>query len=93
MIFNNFDDIGKKIIIKHRSPTQTVKSQPMGQRIMPEKPALSAYPWVGISQSASETDVRFYLPAFLDEVVFPKWSVVYKERICFPGGGVLLGIP
>ena len=37
-----------------------------GQRIMLETqqtsfPALSVYPWVGISLSASETDDRFYL--------------------------------
>ena len=40
---------------------QTEKSQPSGQRIMPETPALSIYPRVGISLSASETDDRFYL--------------------------------
>ena len=45
---------------------QTEKSQPSGQWIMPETqltsfPALSVYPRVRISLSASETDVRFYL--------------------------------
>ena len=45
---------------------QTEKSQPLGQQIMPETqwtlfPALSVYPRVGISLSASETDGRFYL--------------------------------
>ena len=40
---------------------QSEKSQPSGQRIMPETrwtsfPALSVYPWVGIFQSALETD-------------------------------------
>ena len=41
---------------------QTEKSQPEGKRIMPETrftefPALSVDPRVGISRSASETDV------------------------------------
>ena len=45
---------------------ETEKSQPSGQRIMPETrqtsfPALSVHPWVGISRSASETDDRVYL--------------------------------
>ena len=40
----------------------TKKSQPSGQRTMPE--TLSVYPWNGISQSASETDDRFYLSHF-----------------------------
>ena len=50
-------------IINHRSPMQTEKSQPVGQRIIPETrfPASSVYHWVGISLSASETDDRFYL--------------------------------
>ena len=45
---------------------QTEKSQPSGQRIMPETrltsfPALSVNPLVGILRSASETDDKFYL--------------------------------
>ena len=45
---------------------QTEKSQPWGQRIMPETrfteyPALSVDPRVWISLSASKTDHRFYL--------------------------------
>ena len=52
-------------IIKHRSPMQNEKSQPSGQRIMPETrqtsfPALSVDPRAGISPSASETDDRVY---------------------------------
>ena len=52
-------------IIKHRSLMQTEKSQPSGQRLMLETwwtsmPALSIYPPVAISGSASETDVRLY---------------------------------
>ena len=48
--------------IYHRSLMQTEKSQPEGKRIMPETrfiefPALSVDPRVGISRSASETDV------------------------------------
>ena len=48
--------------ICHRSLMQTEKSQPEGKRIMPETkftefPALSVDPRVGISRSASETDV------------------------------------
>ena len=45
---------------------QNEKSLPSGQRKMPETryisfPTLSVYPWVGVSLSASEPDVRFYL--------------------------------
>ena len=47
-------------IIKHRSPMQTKKSHPLGQRIMPEKTTLSVYPRVGISLSPSEIDDSFY---------------------------------
>ena len=48
--------------IYHRSAMQTEKSQPEGKRIMPESrftefPALAVGPRVGISRSASETDV------------------------------------
>ena len=48
--------------ICHLSPRQTEKSPPEGKRIMSETrftelPALSADPRVGISQSASETDM------------------------------------
>ena len=48
--------------IYHRSPMQTEKSQPEGKRIMleirfTEFPALSVDRRVGISRSASETDV------------------------------------
>ena len=46
----------------HRSRTQAEKSQPEGKWIMPETrftklPPLSVDPNVGISRSASETDV------------------------------------
>ena len=57
--------------ICHRSLMQTEKSQPEGKRIMPETrftefPALSVDPRVGISRSASETDVGlFFLPMTL----------------------------
>ena len=48
--------------IFHRFMVQTEKSQPRGERIMPETkftefPALSIDPRVGISQPASETNV------------------------------------
>ena len=48
--------------IYHLSPMQIEKSQPERKRIMPETrftsfPALSVDPRVGISLSASETDV------------------------------------
>ena len=48
--------------IYHLSPMQTEKSQPEGKLIMPqtrvtEFPVLSVDPRVGISRSASETDV------------------------------------
>ena len=51
--------------IKHRSPKQTEKNQPEGKRIMPETrvpefPALSVDPRVGISRSASETNVDYF---------------------------------
>ena len=48
-------------IIKHRPPMQTEKYQPEGKRIMPEFPALSVDPRVGISLSASKTGDRFCL--------------------------------
>ena len=65
MINNNFNVIGKKMI-SHWSPVQTEKSQPSCQRVMPERrltkfAALSVYPRVWISRSASEIDDRFYL--------------------------------
>ena len=49
-------------IINHRFPIQTEKFQPKGKRIMPEArfikcPALSVDTLIGISRSASETDV------------------------------------
>ena len=49
-------------IISQRSPMQTKKPQPSGQRIMPETefPASSVYPRVGNSLSASETNDSFY---------------------------------
>ena len=52
-------------IIKRWSPMQTEKSQPSGQRLMPEArstalPALSVQPWIGTFHSASETNYRFY---------------------------------
>ena len=45
---------------------QILKSQPSGERIMPETqitlfPALFVYPQVWFSRSVSETDVRLYL--------------------------------
>ena len=48
--------------IYYRSPMQTERSQPEGKRIMPETrftefSALSVYPRVGISSSASQTYV------------------------------------
>ena len=51
--------------IYHRSPTEAEKSEPKGKRIMPETsftefPALSVDPRVGISRSASETDVWLF---------------------------------
>ena len=53
-------------IIKHRSPMQTKKSQPSGQRIMPETrltllPAFSVYPPGWEFSSAPETNDKFYL--------------------------------
>ena len=54
--------VARKSRIYHRSPMQTEKSHPEGKRIMPETrfttfPAFSVGPRVGISRSASETDV------------------------------------
>ena len=51
---------------------QTEKSQPSGQRIMPETryPALSVYPRVGISLSASKTYDKFFLPIKINKLVF-----------------------
>ena len=51
----------RKNRIYHRSVIQTEKSQPEGERIMPEMrftkfPALSVDPWVVIFRSALETD-------------------------------------
>ena len=53
---------GQKNRILHRSPMQTEKSQPEGKRIMPETrvtefPEFSVDQRVGVSRSASETDV------------------------------------
>ena len=53
---------------------QTEKSQPSGQRIMPEIQktsftALSFYPQFRISLSASQTDVRFYLFCYIARVI------------------------
>ena len=53
--------VTQKNRIYNRSPMQTEKSQPLGQRIMPETKftefsALSVDPRVGISRSAWETD-------------------------------------
>ena len=52
--------------ITHRSLMQTEKSQPSGQRIITETLqtsflALSIYPRIGMSLSASKTDDGFYL--------------------------------
>ena len=55
-------------MIYHRPLMQTEKSKPEGKRILPETrvtefPALSVYPRVGISRSASEADdCLFFLP-------------------------------
>ena len=67
-MINIFNVIGKKNI-SHRSSMQTEKSQPSGQRIMPETrqtafPAIYVYPQIAISLSASETDDGFYLSLF-----------------------------
>ena len=48
--------------IKHQSPMQIEKSQSEGERIMPETrfteyPAISGDPRVGMSRSASETNI------------------------------------
>ena len=61
--FKCFNVIGKKNN-ENGSPMQTEKSQPSGQQIKTETrsfPALFVYPWVGISLSALEADVSFYL--------------------------------
>ena len=60
-IFKSIRKITEKRMY-HPSPMQTEKSQPEGERIMPETrftefPALSVDPRVGISRSALETDV------------------------------------
>ena len=65
MTLNNFNVIGKKnnqTLVSDADPEIPTSDQ----RIMPELeknsfPALSVYPRVGISLSASETDVKFYL--------------------------------
>ena len=51
--------------IYHRPPLQTEKSQPEGKRIMPEMrltefPALSVYPLVLISRSASRPTFDYF---------------------------------
>ena len=46
--------------ICHRSLMQTEKSQPEGKRIMPE----TSSPRCGISQSASEIDVRLFFRTY-----------------------------
>ena len=58
----NYLSLSRTNRICHRSPMQTEKSQPKGKRIIPETrftefPALSVDPRVGISRSASKTDV------------------------------------
>ena len=61
--------------IHHRSPMQIEQFQPEGKRIMPESrftefSALSVDPRVGISRSASETDVwLFFFPVTLKIVI------------------------
>ena len=57
-------------IIKHRSLMQTEKSQPSGQRVMPETgytsfPAFSVYTLVGISRFYD----RFYL-SYMETVAY-----------------------
>ena len=61
---------------------QSEKAKPSGQRIMPETqltafPALSVYPRIGISLSASETGDRFYfsLPELSTDPVMNKVAV------------------
>ena len=70
--------------IKHWSPMQAEKSQPSGQRTMPETrltsfPALSVYLRVGISRSPSRTNDRFYFSYLF------KWGWPLCISICFPG--------
>ena len=61
--------------ILHRLPMQTERSQPEGKRIFLEMrftefPAFSVDPRVGVSRSASETDVwLFFLPMTLKIVI------------------------
>ena len=69
-------------IIKHRSPMQNEKSQPSGQRIIPETrqtsfPALSVDPRAGITPSASETDDRVYF--FLAATADPATMSFYLQ--------------
>ena len=57
----NVDNLGI-MRIYYQSPFQAEKFQPEGEQIMPETrftlfPAFSVDHWVGISRSASETDV------------------------------------
>ena len=69
---------------------QTKKSQPSGQRIMPqtrfiEFPALIVYPLVGISRSVAETDDRFYLSriaAFLAVIELTFMQTVHVVLDC-----------
>ena len=60
--------------IYYQSQMQTEKSQPKGERIMPQMRftkflALSIDPRVGISQSASETDVLFFSLSMTLEII------------------------
>ena len=64
---------------------QTEKSHCLDQGIMPETLlnllwALSVYPWVGISWSASEMNDRFYLSNWW-EFLFPKQFEVEMENL------------
>ena len=66
---------------------QIEKSQPSGQRILPETrlasfPALSVNPRVGISLSAFKADVRFYLSR-LSIPYIPSHSVLESLRTMF----------
>ena len=77
-MLNSVSKSPKGIIrIYYRSLVQTeIISQPEGERIMPETrftefPALSVDPRVGISWSASETDILlFFLPITLKIIKF-----------------------
>ena len=72
--------------IYHRSPMQTEKPQPEGQRIMPEtrfteSPALSVHQRVGISRSASddadqETPTRGSTDNAGNSVVYPDSGII-----------------